>query len=614
MSRHIKFKEYVGDFETTVYKGQLNTEVWASALVDLSIPEPEAKDVTILHSIEETFEYLDKKGEHAKIYYHNLKFDGEFWLSYLLTRKDYKESEKDENGNFPMYWKLKPGRFTYLISSMGQWYSVVIRTRKNKVIMLWDSLKLLPFSVKQIGPAFNTKHRKLSMEYKGLRYAGCVITDKEKEYIANDVLVVDEALRVMFADGHKSMTIGGCCLAEYKKTVKYDELFPRLEEMKSPEYTGCKTADEYIRKSYKGGWCYVKKGREGIIAHNGCVADVNSLYPSEMHSDSGNRYPIGAPTWWKGEIPQDAKDPDHYYFVRIRCSFNIKKGFLPFIQIKHTLAYKGNEMLETSDIIKDGKRYEYIKPLGKDKPERVKVEITLTQTDYELLHRHYDVEEEVLDGCYFDTCIGIFDEYINKYRDIKMRSKGAKRTEAKLFLNNLYGKMATSTDADYKEAYIADDGSLHFTKGAAAPKKAGYIACGSAITSYARNFTITAAQKNYEHFIYADTDSIHCDCGPDELKGVPIDDVKFCHWKIENTWSEAIFVRQKTYIEKEGDDYLVKCAGMPKNCKEKIIDEMRSGEMKLSDFKPGLKVDGKLMPKHIPGGVVLMETTFKIKV
>ena len=45
----------------------------------------------------------------------------------------------------------------------------------------------------------------------------CNITEKEKEYIANDVLAVKEALEIMFTEGHNKLTIGSCCLEEYKK-------------------------------------------------------------------------------------------------------------------------------------------------------------------------------------------------------------------------------------------------------------------------------------------------------------------------------------------------------------------------------------------------------------
>ena len=88
------------------------------------------------------------------------------------------------------------------------------------------------------------------------------------------------------------------------------------------------------------------------------------------------------------------------------------------------------------------------------------------------------------------------------------------RELAKLFLNNLYGKMASSTDSSFKYAYLDETGTICYKIVTAHNKKAGYIAIGSAITSYARNFTIRAAQMNYygpnkRGFIYADTDSIH---------------------------------------------------------------------------------------------------------
>ena len=83
--------------------------------------------------------------------------------------------------------------FQYSISDMGQWYQIKIKEGRN-FIELRDSLKLLPFSVKKIGKSFGTKHKKLDMEYTGLRYAGCPITPEEEQYIKNDVLVVKEAL------------------------------------------------------------------------------------------------------------------------------------------------------------------------------------------------------------------------------------------------------------------------------------------------------------------------------------------------------------------------------------------------------------------------------------
>jgi hypothetical protein len=202
-----QMKYMVGDFETTVYEGQTLTEVWASAVVELG-----TEDVKIHHSIRETYNYLYNLKQNICIYYHNLKFDGSFWLSFLLVdlkyeQKLYVNPNNESDVHFLKEKDLTPKSFVYSISDMGQWYSILIKT-PYAYIEIRDSLKLLPFSVEQIGKSFQTKHRKLNMEYKGFRYAGCPITDDEKRYIANDVLVVKEALEIMQNNGHLKLTIG----------------------------------------------------------------------------------------------------------------------------------------------------------------------------------------------------------------------------------------------------------------------------------------------------------------------------------------------------------------------------------------------------------------------
>ena len=624
-----QYRYFMGDFETTVYEGQERTDVWASAVVEFG-----SEDVQILHSIGETWDYLVSLNCNVMIYYHNLKFDGAFWLDYFMNELKLEQAVDDPNSSYPSFLidkRMKANTFKYSISDLGQWYSITIKLH-NVFIEIRDSLKLLPFSVKRIGNSFGTKHKKLDMEYKGFRFPGCEITEEEQKYIKNDVLVVKEALEIMYEQGHNKMTIGSCCLAEYKyelnllNTKAYKEMFPDLYEIElDRDIYGSSNADEYIRKSYHGGWCYVVKGKERRIKHDGCTADVNSLYPSMMHSQSGNPYPTGKPTFWKGNfIPEEATDGKHYYFVRFKCRFSIKKNKLPFVQIKNNLLYNPREMLETSDFyIKKQDKYVRSFILEDETVIDSVVKLTMTQTDYELFQKHYVTEEfEILDGCYFKQFIGIFDEYIDKYKKIKMESKGALRELAKLFLNNLYGKLAASRNSSFKYAYINNDGIISFSTIKEEDKEAGYIACGSAITSYARRFTITSAQKNFHGvkargFIYADTDSIHCDLLPNEVKGITIDDKDFCCWKIESEWDSGWFVRPKTYIEhivkEDGKEceprYNVKCAGMPEESKKIFLNEMKD----LSDFDIGLKVSGKLLPKRIKGGVVLVDTYFEMR-
>lgn len=658
-----EYRYFMGDFETTVYKGQVNTEVWASALVELF-----SDKVTILHSIAETFDYLVSLNCNVVVYYHNLKFDGAFWLSYLLVDKKFTQAydkigDKETDVKWKQQFKMFNNTFKYSISDRGMWYSIIVKV-KNHFIEIRDSLKLLPFSVKRIGESFGTKHKKLDMEYTGFRYAGCEITKEEQEYIANDVLVVKEALEIMFKQGHNKLTIASCCLEEYKKICRssleiqldYAEMFPNLYDFKiDKQEHKYDNAGDWLRKSYRGGWCYLVKGKENKIKTNGTTADVNSLYPSMMSSKSGNKYPIGLPKFWTGNfIPDQALKENMYYFVRIKTRFYIKDNYLPFIQIKGDLKYKGTESLETSDVYNHENDDYFPYYIDKDgNIQQAKVELTLTMTDYQLIKEHYElVDFEILDGCYFYSMVGIFDEYINKYAKIKKESKGALRELAKLFLNNLYGKMASSTDSSFKIAYVKDDKSIGFMQVVENEKKPGYIAIGSAITSYSRNFTIRAAQKNYygaekRGFIYADTDSIHCDLLPQEIKGIEVDDKEFCCWKLESCWDKGIFTRQKTYIEhvthenlialEESKQYSnIKCAGMPKKCKDLFeismqgtadVNENWSDEEKeflfdkdnkpivrdYSDFKVGLKVPDKLRPIRIRGGVLLVNTTYEMR-
>lgn len=635
----------MGDFETTVYKGQTATEVWASALVPLY-----TEDVEIFHSIDETFEYLKGLKKSCIVYYHNLKFDGSFWLDFLIKKAGFKQAVNKVNDIIT--WvdnsKMTANTFKYLISEEGQWYSITIKL-SNRTIEIRDSMKLLPFSVKRIGDSFKTKHRKSTMEYEGYRYAGCPITDEEKEYIANDVFVVKEALEIMFDEGHNKLTIGSCCLTEYRNTIgkeDYAQLFPDLYDIRlDPTIYTYDNAGDYIRKSYRGGWCYLVRGKENRVYRKGTTCDVNSLYPSVMHSMSGNVYPWGKPIFWSGnEIPEKALKPNRYFFIRIRTRFRIKRGYLPFIQIKDNAIYKSTEALTTSDYRDrvNGKYYRYYRTSDNTVHDTF-VTLTLTCTDYYLLLKHYDLYDcEILDGCYFNAMSGIFDNYINKYKKIKQESSGAVRELAKLFLNNLYGKLATSTNSSFKLAYMDGD-TVRFGIVQENDKDPGYIACGSAITSYAREFTITAAQKNYHGvnrpgFIYADTDSIHCDLPAEAIVGAPQHDTEFCHWKYEATWDYGLFVRQKTYIEHVVEEnlkpiadsyYNVKCAGMPDNCKELFLhsvfqdyDESEYSEEELeflkvkrdlTDFKIGLKIPGKLLPIQIPGGTLLVETTYEMR-
>lgn len=596
-------------------------EVTAAASVSIG-------DDTIYYqnSIKDYFKFLKgicNQGNNIIVYIHDLKIGGSFILDYLLKNKCKQSYYKTYDGKYHGYQSTSSGHVSYNISDMGQWYSITYRYRKQ-VIEFRDSAKLLPFKISELEDAFKTQYKR-----------------DDGDNLVNNLMIVKECLAHMFDEGYDGLTIGSCCMREWKllngfaNKEMYRAQYPDLTQL----YSGFgETVDSFIRKAYKGGWCYVNPEYEGqIINTTGLTVDANSMYSSVMHSSSGNRYCYGEPHNFVGLPPMEViNDDNKYFFIRFKCSFNIKPGMLPTVQIKGDPRYKGNEWLTTSDICINGLRIKFEPSSQNGCLQPITPTLTMTQTDFELFLEHYDVENfECIGGVYFDTNIGIFDSYIDKYMEKKITSKGAKRTIAKLFLNNLYGKFATSAKADNYICELKDDIISFETM--ESEKESGYIAIGAQVTSYARARIIKYAQQNLDRFRYSDTDSLHM-IGDELPMGIPLHESKLGYWKIETRWDKAVFLRQKTYIEHivyeddVTDYYNVKCCGMTEKIKKLIslalsqdVDQARDlryneneieyvkAGLSIMDFTSGFTIDGNQKSKRVKGGIVYESTTFKIR-
>lgn len=245
--------------------------------------------------------------------------------------------------------------------------------------------------------------------------------------------------------------------------------------------------------------------------------------------------------------------------------------------------------------------------------------LVMTNIDLKLFFEQYDVYDLSFHGGWkFKGMQGIFSEYIEKWIKVKNEStlngnKGM-RTLAKLMLNSLYGKFATSLEVQSKIPYLGEDDIIHYRLSDKEDKKGLYIPIGSFITAYAREKTIRTSQAIMTYslekygenkYIYSDTDSIHCMLSIEELKNFcEIDDVKLGAWKNEGFATKAKFIRQKSYLEEIDGNMKITCAGMPKNCYSQVEWE---------NFKTGFTCSGKLTFKHVKGGVILVETDFTIK-
>ena len=549
--------KFTADFETTTDPN--DCRVWATGICTID----EKLKFWYGNSIDWFFDFCNLY-PNSTFYFHNLKFDGEFILSHLF-KQDFKHIKEKRN--------LIPKTFNTLISDKGQFYSLIIMLDEDNIVTIYDSLKILPFSVEAVAKGFDLPISKLELDYKENREIGHKLTDEEINYLQNDVKIMAMALDTLFKQKLTKMTQGSNALYDFKKTIgkkKFKQWFP------IPEY------DYDIRQSYKGGFTYCDPRRQGQDVGKGIVLDVNSLYPSVMYYQP---LPYGEGKFFSGKYEDD---PLYNLYVQmISCEFELKPNHIPTIQLKNNLSFMPTDYLHSSN--------------GEE------VTMCLTSVDLKLFLEHYEVYNLVYhSGWKFKSTTGIFKEYIDKWNNIKMEStltgNKSMRTLAKLMMNALYGKFALNPKVQSKIPYM-EDGIIHYRLDEPETRNPIYIPVGSFVTAWARFKTITSAQLVYDRFLYADTDSLHL-LGTDIPPELEIDEVKLGAWKHEATFTRARFIRQKTYMEEIDNNLHITCAGMPTRCYEHVTWE---------NFTKGSSFPGKLQPMHVPGGIVLKDIDFTIK-
>lgn len=581
-------RKFACDFETTTNEN--DCRVWAYALCEIG----NVDNFIYGNSIDEFINFCKDKKENYVLYFHNLKFDGEYIFNYLLNNGyECIKTKKERRDN----------TFTTLISDTGQFYSIEIffETQNKKHInkvTIYDSLKILNFSVQQIAKDFNLPIRKLELDYKTNREVGHILTEHEVDYIRNDVEIMARALEIMFNQNLTKMTIGSDALDNYKKMNKnFKKYFPILPY----------EIDKDIRRSYKGGFTYLNEVYKEKETADGIVLDVNSLYPSVMKYE---KLPFGSPLFFEGKYEYDLLYP--LYVQTLSCTFNIKENKIPTIQIKNNLAFVPNEYIKSSD--------------GDI------VTLTLTNIDLDLFFEHYDVNViEYHGGWKFRSIKGLFSAYIDYWSEQKIQAKKDKNDAlyriSKLMLNSLYGKFGLNPDVRGKFPYLNEDGIVKYGMYPKEIRESIYIPVASFITSYARRKTITTSQSikdyttnkyNIDYYIYSDTDSIHLlNIDENELSSfVDIDDYKLGAWKLESKFKRGKYLRQKCYIELGYDDRLnVTVAGLPKKLAPLVnFDNFNIGFTTENINDEKIKQTGKKLTfKHVKGGVLLVDTDFTIK-
>lgn len=585
-------KNFTAVFETSRlewYKKDKMARVWLWGAKEIG------KDNFVFNnSIESFFDFV-KGRENYKIYFHNLKFYGEFIISYLLKNNFEYIKSKDER---------KDNSFLCLVSAIGEFYKIEIYfkvkgSHVNKVEIL-DSYKLIDKTTKEIDDNFKYNLKK-EIDKNRYREVGYIPNEEEIEYLKSECEILSKTLESLFKENINSITIGSNALKFYKKSVSnFNKYFPII-----PYEIG-----EDIRFSYRGGFnILMNEYQEKVINYNIITLDLNSLYPFIM---SEYQMPIGAPVKFEGKYENDNLYP--LYIQKINCAFELKEGKLPTIALRDNPSFKYNELLKSSD--------------GEF------VDLFLTKPDLELFLENYNVFFLDYHGGYkFKAVKGIFSNYIEYWTETKIKAKQEDNKVlyllSKKMLNALYGKMGTDQNIRNKYPVLDPTNNEVYYLFTEKEKIDGvYLPVATFITSYGREKIIKFCQlmkdKTIEifgenRFIYADTDSCHLKITFEEFekikKYIELDDFEIGKWKIETVAEKSIYIKPKCYLKEviEDNNKVLKTtvSGMPKELAKYI---------NFDNFKRGLSINAETVAEfiqnnyiHVDGGVILKSTSFTIK-
>lgn len=593
---------YMADFESTTNENDCRVWAWAACGIG------NENELYLGTDIDEFMWWCESRIENVKVWFHNLKWDSQFIISWAFRNGfKYAKEQKDRDTK----------TFRTMISDKGLYYSMEVifwlKGKNVKKVTFFDSSKLFPnMSVADVAKTFRMPISKGKIDYSAHDNLplGTPPTPEEQEYIINDVKIMAKALELFQSQGLDKITIGSNALAEYKRLIgerTFRRWFPKIKH------------HEQIAQAYKGGACMLGPGVMDRNIGTGIVLDKNSMHPWVMKTKP---LPYGTPIFGEGEYQPDPLYP--LYTQMIRCSFKLKPGKLPTIQLKHSSYYSGSEYVTDS--------------------HDEEIALCLNSIDLELFKENYFIYNPEYKGYWkYMAQTGMFDAYIDKWTENKIKAAEDENWGlyliSKTMLNALYGKFGTSTTRKSKHPEMNKEGKVEYKDSDPVSQDGVYVPVASFITSYAREEVLRAAQKIMDDnksgrteckLLYMDTDSLHIATEHFEIpEGLDIDRYRLGAWKIEGIFEQAKYIRSKCYIQKqiieeeeytkgiEGEEpYLytqekdgyrkmkITVAGMPSECYSQV---------NFKNFKVNAEYQGKKNQKIVPGGVILQSIDFTIK-
>ena len=564
MGRKPKHLIYCADFETTSLaqyevEGCTRVYLWKLMGVDDST---DALGIDIKSFID----YTETLGD-VVIYFHNLSFDGEFILWFLLEN-GYEYDEEIKNDK----------TFRSIIDETGSIYSITIKHNVKAITEFRCSYKLFPKSISDIGKLVGIEKLNETHNYEEIKNYHSIeeLPEEEIKYITNDVRIMVELIKYLQEKGVKGITMSTSAYKNWLKD-KYTLCKNQMKKDTNEEIV------EIVRKSYRGGITKVNPKYAGIEFNDVISFDVNSLYPSVMYE---NPMPIGEGKIYKS-VEEGRNDNRHLFII---------VAFVQYAQVRTGMhAFIGN----TSG-------FSYARKYSYDDVLENKM-VYLWLDEFNLFKLVYDGQYEILKVVGWKKANFVFNNYIDRWYKVKENARNdVERSLAKLMLNSLYGKFGMNDSRITKLPVGVGDTIIYHTLDNNTTYY--YKEIASYITSKARCKLASFMNRCGDNFLYCDTDSVYY-IGheiPDVFKDV-VDSKKLGYWKYEGHYTRFKALKAKCYLKQLDDGTIERrIAGCPKECAELI---------NFDNFAPQLKLtNAKRCKKKVKGGIVIGNTDFTINI
>lgn len=579
--------------------------------------------------------YMYNKSCNIKMYIHNLgRFDAHFLLPILF--KNYNSK------NIKYFIDKSKNVFNIKISNLEY-------KKKRFSITFLDSLKIWVLPVASLGRTVGLKK---------LDYGDYDILDEFKtnedyekhnngisiEYFERDI----EILRLFAIKTKKefdikdfAITIAGTAKKKWENLDS--DILAHTNKILSLSNPADVDFWNIVKFAYRGGLTINNPKYQLKKIPNVHSYDVNSLYPSIMLNE---KLPYGRYRTKEWLDKYNKHDEYTYKLYKIHIKRAIAK-WIPFISIY--------------DIEIENQQHDAILGYPKEIYDEI---VYMNNYMLEFFKKHYDYElnepEVLMYG--LKEKKGMFDEYINYYKNIKENKEKYSPAEiqtAKLHLNSLYGKFGETyrniairifnKDKDLivknEKLYLKKDGKefevgktdkqlfiwdereivITTTDGKIAyrtkrfknlitvndnilmlkefkkpiKRNLSFIPIAECITTKSKIKLLDAIIQHKDDFIYADTDSIHLTKKTDKLE---LHDTNFGAWKYEGMWDWGIYRRAKHYYHLNNDgSYEIKGGGF------NVRYFNKNNELSFDDYlQENLTVEnGKTISKLVKGGILI---------